>query len=113
MYFCLYSGADLVPGDELTQEGIEHTLSKEIMNVRHMGQYCGLWEMVSAANVINQPLYVVFPSEKAQDFLRAIHNRIFLPQDPNNCNILPLGLMWSKCKRMSERYNHFLPLIVR
>ena len=98
MYFCLYSGADLVPGDELTQEGIEHTLSKEIMNVRHMGQYCGLWEMVLAANVINQPLYVVFPSEKAQDFLRAIHNRIFLPQDPNNCNILPLGLMWSKCK---------------
>ena len=53
MYFCLYSGADLVPGDELTQEGIEHTLSKEIMNIRHMGQYCGLWEMVSAANVIN------------------------------------------------------------
>ena len=53
MYFCLYSGADLVPGDELTQEGIEHTLSKEIMNVRHMGQYCGLWEMVLAANVIN------------------------------------------------------------
>ena len=53
MYFCLYSGADLVAGDELTQEGIECTLSKEIMNIRHMGQYCGLWEMVLAANVIN------------------------------------------------------------
>ena len=53
MYFCLYSGADLAPGNELTQEGIECTLSKEIMNVRHMGQYCGFWEMVSAANVIN------------------------------------------------------------
>ena len=113
MYFCLYSGADLVPGDELTQEGIECTLSKEIINVRHMGQYCGFWEMVLAANVINQPLNVVFPSEKAQDLLRAIHNRIFLPQDPNNCNILPLGLMWSKCKRMSEIYNDFLSLMVR
>ena len=53
MYFCLYSGADLVPGDELTQEGIACTLSEEIMNVRHMGQYRGLWEMVLAANVIN------------------------------------------------------------
>ena len=91
MYFCLYSGADCVPGDELTQEGIECTLSKEIMKGRHMGQYCGLWEMVSIANMINWPLYVVFPSEKAPNLLRVIHNRLFLPQDPNNYNILPLG----------------------
>ena len=91
-----------------------HTMEKiyedEVFKLRIQGQYCSMWQLYQAANIIGYPIYSIFPTGNIEEY-RSRSNRIILPityclRDKN-----PVAIMWTKTSMQTMNPNHFVPVM--
>ena len=86
----MYSSA-YNPPDELDVVAI---YKKECMQIAHDSEYCGLWQLSQAANILQRPIFSVYPTE-LHEGMHLEFNRKFMCIDTryNDRNIA--YIMWT------------------
>ena len=123
-YYCTYSGVKQVGNRDATIQGIQSVFREDVLRIRNIGEYCGLWQFHLAANVLNSKITMMFPSRHIRLDVRVDHHREFWPNNIKKVRDKELGLMWTSCVQEPEEsdsddqeqpidYNHIVPLINR
>ena len=123
-YYCTYSGVKQVGNRDSTIQGIQSVFREDVLRIRNLGEYCGLWQCHSAANVLNSKITMMFPSKHIRLDVRVDHHREFWPHNIKKMRDKELGLLWTSCfqepkdsdsddERQQIEYNHIVPLINR
>ena len=123
-YYCTYSGVKEVGNRDATLQGIQSVFREDVLRIRNLREYCGLWQFHSAANVLNSKITMVFPSKHIRSDVRVDHHREFWPCNITAMRDKELGLLWTSCVQEPEdtdsegesipiNYNHIVPLINR
>ena len=123
-YYCTYSGVKEVGNRDATLQGIQLVFWEDVLRIRNLREYCGLWQFHSAANVLNPKITMVFPSKHIQSDVRVDHHREFWLCNITTMRDKELGLLWTSCVQEPEdtdseegslpiNYNHIVPLINR
>ena len=123
-YYCTYCGVKEVGNRDATLQGIQLVFWEDVLRIRNLREYCGLWQFHSAANVLNSKITMVFPSKHIQSDVRVDHYREFWPHNITTMRDKELGLLWTSCvqepedtdnegERLPINYNHIVPLINR
>ena len=123
-YYCTYSGVKQVGNRDSTIQGIQSVFREDVLRTRNLGEYCGLWQFHSAANVLNSKITMMFPSKHIRLDVRVDHHREFWPHNIKKMRDKELGLLWTSCfqepkdsdsddERQQIEYNHIVPLINR
>ena len=95
---------------ETNRSTIEKIYEAEVVSLAKQGQYCGMWQMYQAANVLGRPIKSVFPTGMLAEYRTRSHRIIFpikfcLRQ--NDC----VCIMWTKITKKSPSPNHFVPVM--
>lgn len=92
-------------------------LCREIMNIKTMNQWMGIWQLSSAANILGRPVVSVYPTYGGHT-VRADLNRVFLPNRTYSClQPQPVHIMWTSMRgkightEKSWNPNHFVVLL--
>ena len=123
-YYCTYSGVKEVGNHDATLQGIQSVFREDVLRIRNLREYCGLWQFHLAANVLNSKITMVFPSKHIRSDVRVDHHREFWPRNITTMRDKELGLLWTSCvpetedtdnegERLPINYNHIVPLINR
>ena len=123
-YYCTYSGVKEVGNRDATLQGIQSVFQEDVLRIRNLQEYCGLWQFHSAANVLNSKLTMVFRSKYIRLIVRGDHHRQCWPHNIKIMRDKELGLLWTSCVQEPEdtdseeeslpiNYNHIVPLINR
>ena len=111
-FYCDYSG---VRNSEYTLSDkykyIQSVYKADIFRIRKEDQKCDLWQIHSAANVLNCKIWTLFPTKNIREDVRLDHHRAFLPKCQNIK--LEFGLLWTALCTDATRYDHFVPLVKR
>ena len=95
---------------ETNRSTIEKIYEAEVVSLARQGQYCGMWQMYQAANVLGRPIKSVFPTGMIAEYRLRSH-RIILPIKfclrQNDC----VCIMWTKITKKSPSPNHFVPVM--
>ena len=70
-----------------------------------------MWQIHSAANVLNCKIVMFFPTENIRDGVRLDMHRVFWPESLNFVH--QFGLLWTSLNENAMRYNHIVPLVKR
>ena len=123
-YYCMYSGVKEVGNRDSNLQGIQSVFREDVLRIRNLREYCGLWQFHSAANVLNSKITMVFPSKHIRSDVRVDHHREFWPHNMTKMRDKELGLLWTSCvektgdsdseeESVPITYNHIVPLINR
>ena len=89
---------------------MEKIYENEVLHLTKPGQYCSMWQLYQASNVIGRPVYSIFPTGNMEEF-RSRSNRLILPicycQRENDA----VAIMWTKISRNTRNPNHFVPVV--
>ena len=96
-YYCTYSGVKQVGNRDSTIQGIQSVFREDVLRIRNLGEYCGLWQFHSAANVLNSKITMMFPSKHIRLDVRVDHHREFWPHNIKKMRDKELGLLWTSC----------------
>ena len=110
-YYSIYSGLPNVEGDPCSLPVIQSVFKRDILRIRKERENCDIWQIHSAANVLNSKIVFLFPTKNIRDDVRADHNRVFLPESLNFYR--EFGLMWTGLCDDPKLYNHIVPLVKR
>ena len=84
---------------------------KESMQIARDGEYCGLWQLSQAANILRRPVYSVYPTE-LHEGMRLEFNRKFMCIDTRHNNKNSVYIMWTLMQVSKNSYPvHFVPLL--
>ena len=89
---------------------MEKIYEHEVLSVAKLGQYCSMWQVYQATNVIGRPIVSVFPEGMIKEY-RSRTNRTVLPIRLHLRQLDPVCIMWTKCSSNSPIPNHFVPVI--
>lgn len=92
-----------------TDENIRQVYINETMGLRTNYEWCGIWQFHQAANVLQCPLYSIYPGRIIESIWKDL-NRCITPKtlrlDAQPCHIL-----WTKASVVAASYNHFVPIV--
>lgn len=94
---------------QFTRQKITEIYQMEIWNMAKDVEYCGIWQFHQAANVLQVPIFSVYPDIALQN-LRGDFHRIIFPKN-RQCALEPCVIMWTTATSMSASFNHFVPLV--
>ena len=84
---------------------------KESMQIARDGEYCGLWQLSQAANILRRPVCSVYPTE-LHEGMRLEFNRKFMCIDTRHNNKNSVYIMWTPMQVSKNSYPvHFVPLL--
>ena len=109
--YCDYSGVPNSPDANFTLSFIQSVFKKDIMRIRKENEWCDMWQIHSAANVLNCKIVMLFPTKNIQDDVRLDMHRVFWPESLNFVH--EFGLLWTSLNENAMRYNHIVPLVKR
>ena len=76
---------------------------KESMQIAHDGEYCGLWQLSQAANILRRPVYLVYPTELHEGMCLEF-NRKFMCIDTRHNNKNSVYIMWTLMQVSKNSY---------
>ena len=84
---------------------------KEVLSISRNGEYCGLWQIAQAVNVLCRPIVSVYPME-LHEGMRLEFNRTFFCIDNKYNDRDPVVVMWTPMQVSKNSYPiHFVPLL--
>ena len=84
---------------------------KEVLSLTRNGQYCGLWQIAQASNVLRRPIVSVYPTE-LHEGMQLEFNRTFYCIDNKYNDREPVVVMWTPMQVSKSSYPiHFIPLL--
>ena len=84
---------------------------KEVLSISRNGEYCGLWQIAQAANVLCRPVVSVYPTE-LHEGMPLEFNRTFFCIDNKYNDREPVVVMWTPMQVSKNSYPiHFVPLL--
>ena len=89
---------------------MEKIYENEVLNLAKPGQYCSMWQLYQAANIIGRPIYSIFPTGNMEEF-RSRSNRLILPIRYCLRDNDAVAIMWTKISRTVTNPNHFVPVV--
>ena len=89
---------------------IELIYRAEALALANPGQYCSMWQLYQASNVIGRPIFSIFPSGMI-DAYRSRSHRIIYPITYCLRQNDPVCIMWTKISKTSPAPNHFVPVV--
>ena len=110
-FYCYYSGVEHERASKYTLKTIQNVFKKDIFRIRKEKEYFDVWQIHSAANVMNSKLWMLFPTKNIREDVRLDHHRPFLPLSGNF--EFEFGLLWSSLCEDARRYDHIVPLVKR
>ena len=91
-----------------------HTMEKiyehEVFQLKMPGQYCSMWQLYQASNIIGRPIYSIFPTGNMEEF-RSRSNRMIYTINYSFRDKDPVAIMWTKTNRKIANPNHFVPVV--
>ena len=93
-----------------TRETIERIYESEVLNSTRDGNYCGMWQVYQAANVLGRPIMSIFPHPGMMEEFRRRTNRLVYPIRIYKRDKEPVAIMWTKSHKEACQENHFVPL---
>ena len=111
-WYCLYSGDDSIRGHRLNETEIQHVYRQDVMRIKNVNNYAGIWQFHQAAEVGKMPIGTVYPERGVNENIRLDMNRIIWPSNHAFHNKIPMYIMWSSLSKKSKAYNvkHFVVL---
>ena len=83
----------------------------EVMKIAENQNYCGLWQICQAANILHRPIMSVYPTE-LHEGMRLEFNRMFYCIDNKYNDREPIYVMWTPMQVAKNSYPiHFVPLL--
>ena len=89
---------------------MEKIYEHEVLNLAKPGQYCSMWQLYQASNIIGRPIYSIFPTGNIEEF-RSRSNRLILPIRYCLRDNDAVAIMWTKISRNVMNPNHFVPVV--
>lgn len=111
LLYCDYCGVPNSKYAVTDLSGIEDVLKKDIMRIRKDKEWADIWQMHSAANVLNSQITALYPTQNIRDEIRLDQHRLFWPQTMNF--VRDFALLWTALIEDARMYNHIVPLIKR
>ena len=82
---------------------------EETFMSRKSGEWMGMWQLFQASNVINRPIYSVYPQWLSSK-MRMDLNRVIYPFEECQRTNTPIYIMWTSTNSQRNP-NHFVPLL--
>ena len=96
------------PNEELN---VVNIYKEEVMKIAHHGNYCGLWQLCQAANILRRPVMSVYPT-KLHDGMCLEFIRTFYCIDNKYNDREPIIVMWTPIQVAKNSYPiYFVPLL--
>ena len=96
------------PNEELN---VVNIYKEEVMKMAQDGNYCGLWQLCQAANILHRPVMSVYPTE-LHEGMRLEFNHTFYCIDNKYNDREPIIVMWTPMQVAKNSYPiHFVPLL--
>ena len=96
------------PNEELN---VVNIYKEEVMKMAQDGNYCGLWQLCQAANILCRPVTSVYPTE-LHEGMRLEFNHTFYCIDNKYNDREPVIVMWTPMQVAKNSYPiHFVPLL--
>ena len=95
---------------EWSREKIERIYETEVLNSTRRGNYCGMWQMYQAANILGRPIMSIFPHPGMIEEFRRRTNRMVYPIKIHKREREPVPVMWTKSRKDVHHEDHFVPI---
>ena len=95
---------------EWSREKIEIIYEIEVLNSTRRGNYCGMWQVYQAANILGRPIMSIFPHPGMIEEFRRRTNRMVYPIRIYKREREPVAVMWSKSRKDVHHEDHFVPI---
>lgn len=101
---------EFAPDVFLTDEEVKAKYKEEVLNMCKNGTYSGVWQFHQAANVLDRPLFGIFPEvcDEVSEVRHELHRK-FLPHSGKDDG--PLFIMWTRTNKESLSFSHFVPIV--
>ena len=99
-----------VPTSNWNRSVIEKIYDCEVLGLSKPGQYCSMWQVYQAANVLGRPIFSVHPQGMIDEYRSRTHRLVF-PIRQCLRDLDPVCIMWTKCSLRSQVMNHFVPVV--
>ena len=84
---------------------------QEVMEIRKLAGYMGIWQLFQIANILRIPIQSVYPTGCSSNDTRYDMNRIVYCIDAAYNNATPIKIMWTPTQIKKQRTCHFVPLL--
>ena len=84
---------------------------QEIMEIRKLAGYIGVWQLFQTANILHMPIQSMYPTGCSSNDTRSDMNRVFYCSDDAHNNATPIKIMWTPTQIKKQRPCHFVPLL--
>ena len=110
----MYSGIYSTNTGRVLHPEVVEIYQKELLNLRNLSTYMGIWQFHQCADVLQRPICSVCP-EQTNPTVRRDMNRVILPLNESHINRAPVFIMWTPLHIYARAYDvkHFVPLITK
>ena len=84
---------------------------QEVMEIRKLAGYMGIWQLFQTANILCMPIQSVYPTGCSSNDTRSDMNRVVYCSDDAHNNATPIKIMWTPTQIKKLRPSHFVPLL--
>ena len=84
---------------------------QEVMEIRKLAGYMGIWQLFQTANILCMPIQSVCPTGCSSNDTRSDMNRVVYCSDDAHNNAIPIKIMWTPTQIKKQRPCHFVPLL--
>ena len=100
---------EYIPGTRLSKENIQEVYEKEVLKIVKNGAYMGIWQVLALSNVLQLPVFSVYP-HLGNTIIRTDLHRLILPRvcAEENAMKAPLVIMWTTT-RCDMNVTHWVP----
>ena len=95
---------------EWSREKIERIYETEVLNSTRRGNYCGMWQVYQAANILGRPIMSIFQHPGMIEEFRRRTNRMVYPIRIHKREREPVAVMWTKSRKDVHHEDHFVPI---
>ena len=97
--------------DPLVPLDVLKLYKEEVMEIRKLGGYMGIWQLFQTANILRIPIHSVYPIGCSSADTRADLNRVVYCSEDACNNENPIKIMWTPTQIKKQRPCHFVPLL--
>ena len=91
--------------------GVVKLYKQEVMEIRKLAGYMGIWQLFQTANILHVPIQSVYPTGCSSNDTRSDMNRVVYCSDAAYSNATPIKIMWTPMQTKKQRPCHFVPLL--
>ena len=84
---------------------------QEVMEIRKLAGYMGIWQLFQTANILCVPIQSVCPSSCSSNDTKSDMNIVVYCSDAAYNNDTPIKIMWTPTQIKKQRPCHFVPLL--